>query len=224
MILLSVYPVGFVDVAIGFDRVPLSIDSRSSPPSIVNIISLRFLLSPPFSINLCNFRRSHDIDVVDRYTDFAISLTITGNVGGLEVFIGIDDIIGDVGVLGTVGGVPILGNAIGDVEIPNVGVGEVTVLFVEIVLPNVVFRANGVGTLELFIMSFDASAAVTLIEIMLSSCSGVVDISTTASCLSTPVDVAIEEEEVAGNDPGTGPLFRLLLGRIDESFFMVKST
>ena len=45
-----------------------------------------------------------------------------------------------------------------------------TVLFVEIVLPNVAFRANGVGTLELVSMSFDASAAVTLIEIMLSSC------------------------------------------------------
>ena len=33
---------------------------------------------------MCNFRRSHDIDVVDRYTDFAISLTITTDVGGLE--------------------------------------------------------------------------------------------------------------------------------------------
>ena len=86
------------------------------------------------------------------------------------------------------------------------------------------FRANGVGTLELVSMSFDASAAVTLIEIMLSSCSGVVGISTTASCLSTPVDVASEEEEVAGSDAGTDPLFRLLLGRIDESFSTVKST
>ena len=71
---------------------------------------------------------------------------------------------------------------------------------------------------------FDASAAVTLIEIMLSSCSGVVGISTIASCLSTLVDDAIEEEEVAGNDPDTGPLFRLLLGRIDDSFSIVKST
>ena len=63
-------------------------------------------------------------------------------------------------MLGTVGGVPILGNdAIGEVTSPNVGVGEVTVLFVEIVQPKVAFRANGVGTLELFIMSFDASAA-----------------------------------------------------------------
>ena len=123
-----------------------------------------------------------------------------------------------------VGGVPIFGNAIGEVESPNVGVGEVTVLSVKIVLPKVAFRANGVGTLELFIMSFDASAAVTLIEIMLSSCSGVVGISTIASCLSTLVDDAIEEEEVAGNDPGTGPLFRLLLGRIDKSFSIVKST
>ena len=127
-------------------------------------------------------------------------------------------------MLGTVGGVPILGNAIGDVGSPHVGVGDVTVLFVEIVLPNVAFRANGVGTLELFIMSFGASAAVTLIEIMLPSCSGVVGISTTASCLSTPVDVASDEEEVAGNDPDAGPLFRLLLGRIDDSFSIVKST
>ena len=175
------------------------------------------MLSPPFSTNLCNFRRSHDIDVVDRYSDFAISLTITTDVGVLED-IGLDDIFGDVGVLGTVGDVPILENAIGDVAIPNVGVGDMTVLFVEnaIVLPNVVFRANGVGTLELFSMSFDASAAVTLIEIMLSSCSGVVGISTIASCLSTPVDVASDEEEVAGNDPDSGPLFRLSLGRIDR--------
>ena len=70
-------------------------------------------------------------------------------------------------MLGTVGGVPILGNAIGEVASPNVGVGEVTVLFVEIVRPKVVSRANGVGTFELFIMSSDASAAVTLIEIKL---------------------------------------------------------
>ena len=118
----------------------------------------------------------------------------------------------------------ILGNAIGDVAIPNVGAGDVTAPFVEIVLPNVAFRANGVGTLELFIMSFDASAAVPLIKILLSSCSGVVGISKTASCLSTPVDVASDEEEVAGNDPDTRPLFRLLLGRIDESFSIVKST
>ena len=99
-----------------------------------------------------------------------------------------------------------------------------TLLSVKIVLPKVAFRANGVRTLELFIMSFDASAAVTLIEIMLSSCSCVVGISTIASCLSTLVDNAIEKEEVVGNDPGTGPLFRLLLGRIDESFSIVKST
>ena len=127
-------------------------------------------------------------------------------------------------MLGTVGGVPILGNAIGEVASPNVGVGEVTVLSVEIVLSKVAFRANGVRTLESFIMSFDASAAVTLIEIVLSSCSGVAGISTTASCLSTPVDLASEEDEVAGNDPCTGPLFRLFLGRIDESFSIVKST
>ena len=167
--------------------------------------SFLFLLSPPFSISLCSFRRSHDIDVVDLYSDLAISLAGTGNVGGLKGYIGIGDMIGK---LGTGGGVPIFGNAIGEVGSPNVGVGEVTVLSVEIVLPKVAFRANGVGTLELFIMFFDASAAVTLIEIMLSSYSGVVGISTIAPCLSTLVDVAIEEEEVVGNDPGTGPLFR----------------
>ena len=178
-------------------------------------------MSPPFFISLCSFRRSQDIDVVDLYSDRAISLALAGNVGGLKGYIEIGNKIGE---LGTVGGVPIFGNAIGEVGGPNVGVGEVTVLFVEIVLPNVAFRANCVGTLELFIMSFDASAAVTLIEIMLSSCSGVVGISTTASCLSTPVDVASEEKEVAGNDPDAGPLFRLLLGRIDESFSIVKST
>ena len=83
MILLPVYPVGFDDVAIRFDRVPLSIDSKSSPPNMVNIIYFLFLLSPPFSTSLCNLRRSHDIDVVDRYSDFAI-LAVTGNVGGLE--------------------------------------------------------------------------------------------------------------------------------------------
>ena len=213
-------PEGFVDVAIGFDRVPLSIDSRSSPPSIVNIISLRFLLSPPFSINLCSLRRSHDIDVVDLYSDLAI-FVVTGNVGGLKGYIGIGTTIGE---LRTVGGVPIFGNAIGEFEDPNVGVDEVTVLFVEIVLPKVALRARGVGTLESFMLSLEASAAVTLIEIMLSSCSGVVGISTIASCLSTPVDVAIDEEEVVGNDPATGPLFRLLLGRIDDSFSIVKST
>ena len=68
---------------------------------------------------------------------------------------------------------------------------------------------------------FDASAAVTLIEIMLSSCSGVVGISTTASYLSMPVDVASEEEEVAGNDPASGPLFRLVLEQIDDSSSIV---
>ena len=97
MILLPVSPVGFIDVAIGFDRVPLSIDNKSSPPNMVNIISFLFLLSPPFSTSLCSLRRSHDIDVVDRYSDFAISPTTT-TVDGLERFIGIDDIVGDVGV------------------------------------------------------------------------------------------------------------------------------
>ena len=118
MILLLVYPVGFVDVAIGFDRVPLSIDNKFSPPNMVNIISFIFFMSPPFSTSLCNLRRSHDIDVVDRYSDFAISHTTTA-VGGLEWFIWIDDIVEDVGVHGTVRGVPILGNAIGEVASPN---------------------------------------------------------------------------------------------------------
>ena len=76
---------------------------------------------------------------MDRYSDLAISLAITGNVGGLKGYIGIGDIIG---VLGTVGGIPIFGNAIGEVRSPNVGVGEVTVLFVEIVLPKVAFRES----------------------------------------------------------------------------------
>ena len=52
-----------------------------------------------------------------------------------------------------------------------------TVLSVKIVLPKVALRARGVGTLESFMLSLEASAAVTLIEIMLSSCSGVVGIS-----------------------------------------------
>ena len=98
---------------------------------------------------MCSFRRSHDIDVVDLYSDLAISLAVTGNVGGLKGCNGIGDMIGEVG---TVGGVPIFGNAIGEVASPNVGVGEVTVLSVKIVLPKVAFRANGVGTLELCLL------------------------------------------------------------------------
>ena len=93
-------------------------------------------MSPPFSINLCSFRRSQDIDVVDLYSDRVISLALTGNVGGLKGYIGIGTTIGE---LGTVGGVPIFGNAICEVESPNVGVGEVTVLSVKIVLPKVAF-------------------------------------------------------------------------------------
>ena len=42
IILLSVNSVGFVDVAIGYDRVPFSIDNKSSSPNIVNIISFLF--------------------------------------------------------------------------------------------------------------------------------------------------------------------------------------
>ena len=86
-------------------------------------------MSPPFSISLFSLRRSHDIDVVDRYSDLAIFFATT-TVGGLEWCDGVGDIVGNVGVLGTVGGVPIFGNAIGEVGSPNVGVGEVTVLFV----------------------------------------------------------------------------------------------
>ena len=74
--------------------------------------------------------RSHDIDVVDLYSDLAI-LAVTGNVGGLKGYIGIGTTIGEPR---PVGGVPMFGNAIGEFEGPNVGVGEVTVLFVKIVL------------------------------------------------------------------------------------------
>ena len=130
--ILPVQPVGFVDVAIGFDRGLFSIDSRSSPPTMVRIISFLFLLSPPFSTNLCHFRRSHDIFVVDRYSNFAISLTITNEVGELDGDVGIDaiNIVGVDDIVGTVDivGVPILKNAIGDVAIPHIGIGDVTVI------------------------------------------------------------------------------------------------
>ena len=64
-------------------------DNKSSPPNIVSIISFLFLSSPPFSISLCSFRRSQDINVVDLYSDRAISLALTGNVGELQGYIGI---------------------------------------------------------------------------------------------------------------------------------------
>ena len=105
-------------------------------------------------------------------------------------------------MLGTVGGVPIFGNAIREVASPNVGVSEVTVLFVEIVLPKVAFRANGVGTLELVIMSASQQQHLVFRRLLM---------------------LPLEEEEVAGNDLGTDPFFRLLLERIDESFSIVKS-
>ena len=48
------------------------------------------------------------------FQQIAISLTITGNVGGLKGYIGIGDIIG---VLGTVKGVPILGMQLVKLEV-----------------------------------------------------------------------------------------------------------
>ena len=156
-----------------------------------------------------------------------MSFAITTDVGGLEGVVGIDIIVSAVDVFGTfdVVEVPILGNAIGDVAIPDVGIGNVTVLLVdEIALPGVAYKANGVETLEIFSMfpdPFDASAAVTFVEIMRSSCSGVVGISTLASCLLTLVEDAVDEDDVASDDPASGPLFRFLLGRIDDSFSIV---
>ena len=88
-----------------------------------------------------DFRRSHDIDVVDRYSDFAIFLTITTDVGGLE---GVGNVIGTVDNVGD----PMLGNAIGDIAIPSVGIGDVTILCVEVVVPYVVLAANGGTTLD----------------------------------------------------------------------------
>ena len=102
----------------------MSIDSTSSPPKIVKIISFRFLLSPPFSIKLCDLRRSHNIDVVDRYSNFAISLTITADVGGLE---GVGNVNGTEDNVGD----PMFGNAIGDDAIPSVGIVDVTILLLK---------------------------------------------------------------------------------------------
>ena len=83
--------------------------------------------------------------------------------------------------------------------------------------------ANGVATLDpldKFPESFEASAAVTLVEIIRSSCSGVVGILTTAF-VSTLDEDASGEEDVAGNDPAIGPLFRIVLELIDDSFSIV---
>ena len=156
----------------------------------------------------------HDIDVVDRYSDFPISLTAT-----------ITDVVGLEGVGGAVenDGDPMLGNAIDDDAIPSVGIGDVTLLFVEIVVPDVALAANGVATLDLlntFPDPFEASAALTLVEIIRSSCLGVVGISTTAF-VSTLDEDASGEEDVAGNDPAIGPLFRFVLEQIDDSFSIV---
>ena len=85
------------------------------------------------------------------------------------------------------------------------------------------YIANGVEMLDIFSMfpdPFDASAAVTLVEIMRSS-SGVVGISTSVSCLSTLVDDAVDEDDVASDDPASGSLFRFVLRQIDDSFSIV---
>ena len=85
------------------------------------------------------------------------------------------------------------------------------------------YIANGVEMLDIFSMfpdPFDASAAVTLVEIMRSSCSGVVGISTSVSCLSTLVDDAVDEDDVASDDDN-GSLFRFELRQIDDSFSIV---
>ena len=60
----------------------------------------------------------------------------------------ITNVVGLDGVGGAIGnvGFPMLGNAIGDDAIPSVGIGDVTLLFVETVLPDVVLTANGVAT------------------------------------------------------------------------------
>ena len=89
------------------------------------------------------------------------------------------------------------------------------------------YKAEGLGTLDIlkiFPDSAEASAAVTLVEIRRSSCSGVVGISTSTSCLSTMVEDAVDEEEVASDDPAVGPLLRFVLGRIDDSFSIFQST
>ena len=86
------------------------------------------------------------------------------------------DVVGLDGVGGAVGNV---GDPIDDDAIPNAGVGDVTILFVEVVVPNMALAANGVASLDLlntFPDPFEASAAVTLDEIIRSSCSGVVGI------------------------------------------------
>ena len=83
--------------------------------------------------------------------------------------------------------------------------------------------ANGVATpnpLNTLLDPFEASAALTLVEIIRSSCSGVVGISTTA-LVSTLDEDASGEEDVAGNDPAIGPLFRFVLEQIDDSFSIV---
>ena len=156
----------------------------------------------------------HDIDVIDRYSDFPISLTATiTDVVGLE---GVGRAVENVGD-------PMLEYAIGDDAIPSVGIGDVTLLFVEIVVPDVALAANGVATLDLlntFPDPFEASAAVTLVEIIRSSCLGVVGISTTAF-VSTLDEDASGEEDVPRNDPAIGPLFRLVSERIDDSFSII---
>ena len=108
-------------------------------------------------------------------------------------------------------------------EIPSLGIRDMTLLLAEIVVPDVALAANGVAMLDplnTFPDQFDASAAVTFVEIIRSSCSGVVGTSTTAF-VSTLVEDASGEEDVAGNDPASGSLFRLVLERIDDSLSIV---
>ena len=145
----------------------------------------------------------------------SLTATIT-DVVGLEGAGNVNGTVEDVGD-------PLLGNAIGDDAIPSVGIGDVKLLFVEIVVQDVALAANGVTTvdpLNTFPDPFEASAAFTLVEIIRSSCSGVVGISTTAF-VSTLDEDASGEEEVAGNDPASGPLFRLVLEQIDDSSSIV---
>ena len=99
----------------------------------VDLLLPRWLESYPFSSYcLLHSLLTYDIFVVDRYSDFAISLTITNEVGELDGDVGIDaiNIVGVDDIVGTVDivGVPILKNAIGDVAIPHIGIGDVTVI------------------------------------------------------------------------------------------------
>ena len=139
--LFSIYSVGFVDIAIGFDCVPFNIERKSSPHRMVSIISLHFLLSTSFSTSLCVVSKSQDIDVVDRYSALAISLTTP------------------------IVGVAIPEIAIGDVAIPEiVGVVLPGVAYEAVVL-------GSLGTLKIPPDPAEASAVVTLVKMRRFSCS-----------------------------------------------------